>query len=119
MQQKTKDNKWVCRMCGGKQSTRKIFAAGTGKDCRAAVQQLNMSRVLGESKAPPEGEAAEAWDGGEAHVEFVDPAHSKWRAFAEDEGEDGEETEEVVSCGMAYAGERQRETERLRDREKE
>ena len=32
----------MCKMCGEKQSFRKIFAQGTGKECRQVVQKLNM-----------------------------------------------------------------------------
>lgn len=32
----------MCKMCGEKQSFRKIFAQGSGKECRQVVQKLNM-----------------------------------------------------------------------------
>jgi hypothetical protein len=37
-----KGKKWMCKMCGEKQSFRKIFAQGSGKECRQVVQKLNM-----------------------------------------------------------------------------
>ena len=32
----------MCKMCGEKQSFKKIFAQGSGKECRQVVQKLNM-----------------------------------------------------------------------------
>uniref|UniRef100_A0A1Y9H2K9 MRN complex-interacting protein N-terminal domain-containing protein n=1 Tax=Anopheles dirus TaxID=7168 RepID=A0A1Y9H2K9_9DIPT len=41
-----KANKWVCKVCGVKQSLTREFFRGTGKDCRSMVQQLSMRNVL-------------------------------------------------------------------------
>ncbi|XP_050070350.1 MRN complex-interacting protein [Anopheles maculipalpis] len=40
-----KANKWVCKMCGVKQSLARVFFRGTGKDCRSMVQQLSMRNL--------------------------------------------------------------------------
>ncbi|XP_052903538.1 MRN complex-interacting protein [Anopheles moucheti] len=37
-----KANKWVCKLCGVKQSLAREFFRGSGKDCRSMVQQLSM-----------------------------------------------------------------------------
>jgi len=37
-----KSNKWQCKVCGDKQSIKKVFCTGTGAECRSAVQQLNL-----------------------------------------------------------------------------
>ncbi|KAK9709595.1 MRN-interacting protein [Popillia japonica] len=37
--------KWVCKMCGEKQSLKKVYAKGTGKECREFVQDLNEQRL--------------------------------------------------------------------------
>lgn len=42
MQQVKKTNKWMCKMCGEKQSLLKIYGQGSGADCRHHVQKLNM-----------------------------------------------------------------------------
>ncbi|KAG7157289.1 MRN complex-interacting protein-like [Homarus americanus] len=39
-----KDRKFVCKVCGAKQSVKKNYGQGTGKDCRNHVQKLNMLR---------------------------------------------------------------------------
>lgn len=46
-----KDKKFVCKMCGEKQSVRKEYGRGSGKDCRLHVQKLNtMRRSLEEGR---------------------------------------------------------------------
>ncbi|XP_005096819.1 uncharacterized protein LOC101846282 [Aplysia californica] len=42
--QVTKTNKWKCKLCGSKQSVRKVYGRGTGADCRRHVQKLNTVR---------------------------------------------------------------------------
>ncbi|KAJ7394307.1 hypothetical protein OS493_000109 [Desmophyllum pertusum] len=37
-----KSKKWVCKVCGEKQSVKKVYAQGSGQDCRKHVQKLNM-----------------------------------------------------------------------------
>ncbi|CAH2099729.1 unnamed protein product [Euphydryas editha] len=39
-----KDNKWICKLCGEKQSVKRHYGLGTGKDCRMHVQKLNKMR---------------------------------------------------------------------------
>ncbi len=34
--------KWNCKMCGEKQSIKKVFGRGSGADCRKHVQKCNM-----------------------------------------------------------------------------
>ncbi|XP_069676650.1 uncharacterized protein [Periplaneta americana] len=36
-----KSNKWECKICGEKQSIKKVYGRGSGKDCRLHVQKLN------------------------------------------------------------------------------
>ncbi|XP_050716162.1 MRN complex-interacting protein-like isoform X2 [Eriocheir sinensis] len=43
-QQVRKDKKFVCKLCGEKQSVRKEYGRGSGKDCRVHVQKLNTMR---------------------------------------------------------------------------
>ncbi|CAL4059902.1 unnamed protein product, partial [Meganyctiphanes norvegica] len=40
-QQVKKVNTFVCKLCGAKQSVRKEYGRGSGKDCRIHVQKLN------------------------------------------------------------------------------
>jgi len=37
-----KSKKWACKVCGEKQSVKKVYAQGSGLDCRKHVQKLNM-----------------------------------------------------------------------------
>ncbi|XP_038209452.1 uncharacterized protein LOC119830480 isoform X2 [Zerene cesonia] len=39
--QTKKSNKWECKMCGEKQSIKRHYGIGTGKECRLHVQKLN------------------------------------------------------------------------------
>ncbi|XP_048006332.1 MRN complex-interacting protein [Leguminivora glycinivorella] len=36
-----KANKWKCKLCNEKQSTKRFYGLGTGKECRLHVQKLN------------------------------------------------------------------------------
>lgn len=36
--------KWICKLCGEKQSVKKVYGRGSGVDCRKHVQQLNTRR---------------------------------------------------------------------------
>eukprot|EP00040_Diaphanoeca_grandis_P043985 m.10942 g.10942 ORF g.10942 m.10942 type:complete len:329 (-) comp8560_c0_seq2:103-1089(-) len=44
VQQSKKSNKWICVICTSKQSVRKVYGQGTGKQCRGLVQTLNVAR---------------------------------------------------------------------------
>ncbi|XP_018572249.1 zinc finger protein 528-like [Anoplophora glabripennis] len=37
--------KWSCKMCGEKQSVKKVYSKGSAKECRLHVQELNEKRV--------------------------------------------------------------------------
>ncbi|KAL4218362.1 hypothetical protein ACF0H5_023099 [Mactra antiquata] len=39
-----KVTKWQCKLCGEKQSVKKVYGRGSGKDCRCHVQKLNSMR---------------------------------------------------------------------------
>uniref|UniRef100_A0A1B6GUL4 MRN complex-interacting protein N-terminal domain-containing protein n=1 Tax=Cuerna arida TaxID=1464854 RepID=A0A1B6GUL4_9HEMI len=36
-----KTNKWLCKVCGEKQTIKKVYGRGSGKDCRLHTQKLN------------------------------------------------------------------------------
>uniref|UniRef100_A0A182P785 MRN complex-interacting protein N-terminal domain-containing protein n=1 Tax=Anopheles epiroticus TaxID=199890 RepID=A0A182P785_9DIPT len=40
-----KANKWVCKLCGSKQSLTREYFRGSGKDCRMMVQQLSIRHL--------------------------------------------------------------------------
>lgn len=39
-----KEKKWQCKVCNEKQSIRRVYFQGLGKDCRLYVQQLNSQK---------------------------------------------------------------------------
>ncbi len=42
---KKNNSKWQCKMCGEKQSTKKVFGtSSSGKECRELAQELNIRR---------------------------------------------------------------------------
>lgn len=43
-QVKKSSNKWNCKLCGEKQSIKKVYGRGSGADCRRHVQNLNSLR---------------------------------------------------------------------------
>lgn len=73
------NKKWQCKVCGEKQSVKKVFATGSGADCRSVVQDLNMQRHaasdLQEQPAAPD----------HSSPTFVDQLHRSFddRAFNE------------------------------------
>lgn len=48
-----KANRWVCKLCGEKQTLRKDFGQGSGEKCRIHAQQLNLARRDAESNEMP------------------------------------------------------------------
>ncbi|KAK2578929.1 hypothetical protein KPH14_011135 [Odynerus spinipes] len=42
-----KAKKWKCKVCNEKQSIRRVYFQGSGKDCRFHVQQLNSQKQKG------------------------------------------------------------------------
>ncbi|XP_018023377.1 uncharacterized protein LOC108679290 [Hyalella azteca] len=52
-----KDNKFVCKICGEKQSVKKVYGKGSAKDCRVHVQKLNSYIARKDSAADLEAEA--------------------------------------------------------------
>lgn len=71
-------------MCGEKQSFRKIFAQGSGKECRQVVQKLNMisgnlkRRMLEESCSEA---TAKNETGNQETYATIRASDSKWNQF--------------------------------------
>ncbi|KAL2717604.1 MRN complex-interacting protein isoform X1 [Vespula squamosa] len=42
-----KAKKWQCKVCNEKQSIRRVYFQGSGKDCRLHVQELNSQKLKG------------------------------------------------------------------------
>ncbi|XP_014604074.1 PREDICTED: UPF0544 protein C5orf45 homolog [Polistes canadensis] len=40
-----KEQKWQCKVCNEKQSIRRVYFQGSGKDCRSHVQELNLQKL--------------------------------------------------------------------------
>ena len=47
--QSKKATKWLCKMCGHKQSFKQFFGRGSAKECRLAVQTLNRQQFSGDT----------------------------------------------------------------------
>ncbi|XP_046848654.1 MRN complex-interacting protein-like [Xenia sp. Carnegie-2017] len=85
-QQVKKGKKWTCKVCGEKQSFKKIFAQGNGKECRHVVQKLNMMKGSLEQEALEEeyvensGEVL-CFEEEATNEFFVRRKESKWEKF--------------------------------------
>ena len=51
--QRTQQSKYSCKLCNTKQSITRVFASGTGKEVRLAVQTLNRARLEAAAVAQP------------------------------------------------------------------
>ncbi|KAJ8983346.1 hypothetical protein NQ317_003151 [Molorchus minor] len=81
--------KWSCKMCGEKQSVKKIFAKGSGKDCRLHVQELNTMRIKAEGEVPKKASYDSVnVDIGVKYDEATQSEWSKFMEFKEDENMD-------------------------------
>ncbi|CAG4924091.1 unnamed protein product [Colias eurytheme] len=65
--QTKKSNKWECKMCGEKQSIKRHYGIGTGKECRMHVQKLN--KMQAEKTNMPKIEIDEEEEDEEEEVE--------------------------------------------------
>lgn len=80
--------KWQCKVCNEKQSVLKVYAKGSGKDCRQYVQDLNMQQGLLAAEHSSEN-TNDPQDGGtypEEYQEFPrnNDQPSKWSDYLED-----------------------------------
>ncbi|XP_059158247.1 uncharacterized protein LOC131942402 isoform X2 [Physella acuta] len=92
--QVTKTTKWQCKVCGQKQSTIKVYAHGTGADCRKYVQKLNTVRgqideVSGEKSLEGASSQSVTLDAHSIGTSSnckpqVDKAKSKWSVFLDE-----------------------------------
>eukprot|EP00039_Didymoeca_costata_P006374 m.89623 g.89623 ORF g.89623 m.89623 type:complete len:178 (-) comp13232_c0_seq5:52-585(-) len=109
VQQRKKVNKWVCSMCGEKQSVQHVFTEGTGKQCRSTVQSINLKKGMAEAA---QGELAmEALAEMDADSEAVaslqqevtsKKTKSKWSVFLETEEEDETDLQTQDENGVTY-----------------
>ena len=89
--QRTQQSKYSCKLCNTKQSITRVFASGTGKEVRLAVQTLNRARLEAAAVAQEEANAEY-----EAHYEQEHPDE-----YAEADGEYAEEAARCAQCGAA------------------
>ncbi|KAJ6636663.1 MRN complex-interacting protein [Pseudolycoriella hygida] len=84
--------KWTCKMCGEKQSLKKVIFKGSGKECRLQVQKLN------ELQAVKEENRSHEITGGQSSIEETQdvvptltpnsiepPSNVNWSNFIESE----------------------------------
>lgn len=65
-----KSKKWACKVCGEKQSVKKVYAQGTGQECRRHVQKLNMK--CGEAQMVKDFNSACDSDDDNDHCKFTE-----------------------------------------------
>ncbi|ORX69820.1 hypothetical protein K493DRAFT_364437 [Basidiobolus meristosporus CBS 931.73] len=111
-QQVKKAPKWQCKVCGEKQSIKRVyFDSENAKDCRQAVQQLNLKRKeLDEKRGFPEFLSAEGYgstDHSPAPRERT-PENvqsqletSKWSTYASEESEPEDSYEPGFTTDMS------------------
>ncbi|KAL6117187.1 mrnip [Pungitius sinensis] len=103
VQQVKKVNKWICKLCGEKQSQLKEFGRGSGADCRRHVQKLNAMR----GAMMEEHNTCSLWKQVEAETEDVPEeddqmkgaGSSRWNKYLDtpEEAEPEDEEEDNVS----------------------
>lgn len=82
-QQVKKVNKFVCKLCGTKQSVRKEYGRGSGKDCRIHVQKLNNLRGEIEEKEEDILQS-KLQEGGDLHIEHFDQEYNDTEQYEGD-----------------------------------
>ncbi|XP_062520495.1 uncharacterized protein LOC134195487 isoform X2 [Corticium candelabrum] len=111
-----KSKTWVCKLCGEKQSRRKVFAEGNGTECRHHVQKLNMaSAVCGKNSEQSEYQydVVEKENVTDCDVLTVarkldDRKLSKWLDFVSDDSNSGDDGRNVELVGETnYTTDRQ------------
>ncbi|XP_072041813.1 uncharacterized protein [Amphiura filiformis] len=103
VQQVKKVPKWVCKMCGEKQSLKKEYGRGSGADCRKHVQKLNLLKVSVENDIPAETHPVdqdvlhnhyddendeECYEQAEEPFQESNPGASMWGQFINDPDEE-------------------------------
>nr|XP_040029349.1 MRN complex-interacting protein isoform X2 [Gasterosteus aculeatus aculeatus] len=97
-----KVNKWICKLCGEKQSQLKEFGRGSGAECRRHVQKLNAMRgaMMEEhnSCSLRKQVEAEREDVPEEDDQMKETGSSRWRKYLDTpEAEPEDEEEDNVS----------------------
>ncbi|KAK3749581.1 hypothetical protein QZH41_019716 [Actinostola sp. cb2023] len=80
-----KAKQWACKVCGEKQSLKKIHGQGNAPDCRKHVQKLNRmqgeyEQMKGEKAADGEQECS-VTEEEDVHNTVQAPVQSKWEKF--------------------------------------
>ncbi|CAC5363228.1 unnamed protein product [Mytilus coruscus] len=65
-----KSTKWSCKLCGEKQSIKKVFGRGSGYDCRQHVQKLNLLRGEQGNRDTVENQCNSSTDAGQSRCSF-------------------------------------------------
>nr|XP_033326031.1 MRN complex-interacting protein [Megalopta genalis] len=86
-----KAKKWQCKICNTKQTFRRIFFQGSGKDCRIQVQKLNAMKENEDQSYPSFEMATNSYDS--QHNDYTDEPRlkvpeNKWAKYLDtsDEG---------------------------------
>ncbi|XP_031571053.1 MRN complex-interacting protein-like [Actinia tenebrosa] len=109
-----KANKWICKVCGEKQSISRIYGQGSAPDCRKHVQKLNKiqgerEQLIAEKVIDANVEEFDCCDDEETDTEKLeqenfsnkrDQAGSRWQKFIETEIKNEENLEEEFWNGI-------------------
>jgi hypothetical protein len=90
-QQRRKDRKFACRMCGAKQSVTKVFAIShAAKDIRGVVQRYNELRSRGEDIPDDAREEGQEEEQQEVDKDTPPPQPGEWQQWLDPPKDDGE-----------------------------
>ncbi|XP_075983871.1 uncharacterized protein LOC142981683 [Anticarsia gemmatalis] len=108
--QTKKSIKWECKLCGEKQSIKRHYGIGTGKDCRIHVQKLNSLRgeidelkcgQMARNQDSDEASESESLELQECNFQPAAVKDSKWSNYVEQQEEKLEEPNEPMLLGDA------------------
>ncbi|KAH8397371.1 hypothetical protein KR222_000585 [Zaprionus bogoriensis] len=90
-----KSNKWECKVCRAKQVVQREFHRGTGAECRAKVQQLNLQH--GERRQQQQEQQLQRQSAIEQQLPAAESCQrpSKWAAFVDEPNRDLTESKSV------------------------
>nr|XP_054757253.1 uncharacterized protein LOC129263363 [Lytechinus pictus] len=111
-----KKPKWQCKMCGEKQSVRKVYGKGAGKDCRLLVQSLNMTAgqitdedtELSSSNPLVEENEMSQMTETKLHLDNITKCpqpSSRWNRYCEEEPDEASIPDEVGCQGLEIPSE--------------
>ncbi|CAG4963312.1 unnamed protein product [Parnassius apollo] len=98
--QTKKSNKFQCKMCGEKQSIKRHYGLGSGKECRLHVQKLNAVRGQTEEEklatVYSEDDIEDCIENNEIFNSLEQQGKSKWSSFIENNEDNSQDVNEPM-----------------------